>query len=415
MKVNAVKFYTIVFVIVLLTQLYFTFKYTIFIQIFVIALFFAFEKVKISLRFFKTIVPIIYLFIIGFIGMLLYKYPLYNINKDILHFLKPILGIFLGYIFYRKIDNLKLFVKTVVITGFISSIIHFLLILSIQRINNVADLRIFGTDSFIELTAVLFLVFYKKFNAEALFSSKLHHYGVLIPVLTSSILYFSRTMIVMAIIAILSIYGYTIITRRTIKIIGALLVLTIAFYSFLFSINIHRNNGGVESFFYKVKNAPAEVFKTKVDRENHADLWDHWRGYEASRAVALLNEKPITYIFGCGYGSLVNLKLYAPLSAGNPKGMKYISELHNGYLYILYKTGIIGILFYLIFLISLYYKIYIKVNFISVFISLFGLSYIITTIVTVGINNSNDALMMVLGALLFFDEKDKLKRESIND
>lgn len=415
MKVNAVKFYSIVFVIVLLTQLYFTFKYTIFIQIFVLALFFTFEKASVSLRFFKTVVPIIYLFIIGFLGMILYKYPLFNINKDVLHFIKPLLGIFLGYVFYKKINNLKLFIKTIIITGFISSIIHFLLILSIQRINNVADIRSFGTDSFIELTAVLFLVFYRKFNNENLFSNKLYYYGILIPVLFSSILYFSRTMIVMTIVALLSINGYTIITKQTIKIIAVLILFTIGFYAFLFSINIHRNNGGVESFLYKVKNAPAEVFKSKVDRENHADLWDHWRGYEASRAIALLNEKPITYVFGCGYGSLVNLKLYAPLSKDNTKGMKYISELHNGYLYILYKTGIIGIFFYLFFLINLYSKIYINRNFISVFISLIGLSYIVTTLVTVGINNSNDALMIVLGALLFFDEKEKLKTLSTND
>lgn len=415
MKINAVKFYSIVFVIVLLTQLYFTFKYTIFIQIFVLALFFTFEKASISLRFFKTVLPIIYLFAIGFLGMIIYNYPLFNINKDVLHFIKPILGVFLGYVFYKKINDIKLFIKTVIITGFISSMIHYLLILSIHKINNVADIRSFGTDSFIELTAVLFLVFYRKFNTDKLFTNKLHHYGILIPVLISSILYFSRTMIVMTVIAILTIYGYTIITRRTIKIIAVLILSTIGFYAFLFSINIHRNNGGVESFLYKVKNAPAEVFKSKVDRENHADLWDHWRGYEASRAVALLNEKPVTYVFGCGYGSLVNLKLYAPLSKDDLKGMRYISELHNGYLYILYKTGIIGIFFYLFFLSSLYYKIYINSNFVSVFISLIGLSYIVTTLVTVGINNSNDALMIVLGALLFFDEKNKLKTLSTND
>lgn len=415
MKVNAVKFYSIVFGIVLLTQLYFTFKYTIFIQLFVLSLFFTLEKPKTSLRFIKTIVPIIYLFIIGFVGIILYNYPLYNINKDVLHFIKPILGVILGYVFYRKINNIKLFTKTVIISGFISSIIHFLLILSIQRINNVSDIRLYGTDSFIELMAVLFLLFYKKFKDENIFSNKLYHYIILIPILFSSILYFSRTMIVMTVIAVLTIYGFTIITRQTIKIIVALIIFTIGFYIFLFSMNIHRNNGGVESFLYKIKNAPAEVFKSKVDRENHADLWDHWRGYEASRAFALLDEKPITYVFGCGYGSLVNLKLYAPLSKNDEKGMKYISELHNGYIYILYKTGIFGLFFYLFFLISLYYKIYINRNFVSVFISLIGLSYIVTTLVTVGINNSNDALMLVLGALLYFDEKDKLKKLSTND
>lgn len=415
MKINAIKFYTILFVIVIFTQLYFTFKITIFIQLFVLSIFFILERNTISLRFLKTIVPIIYLFAIGLLGMIIYRYQFYNINKDILHFIKPILGVSLGYFFYKKINNLKLFVKTIVITGFLSSIVHFLLILSIQKIYNVADLRSQGTDNFIELMAVLFLLFYKKFEKENLFQNTLLRRILLFTIIISSVLYFSRTMFIMTFIALLTIYGYTTITIKTIKVISALLSFTILFYIFLFSININRNKGGVESFLYKLKNAPAEVFKSKVDRENHADLWDHWRGYEASRAVALLNEKPVSYIFGCGYGSLVNLKLYAPLSKDDIKGMKYISELHNGYLYILYKTGIIGIFFYLFFLIKLYSKIYQHQNFISIFISFIGLSYIVTTLVTVGINNSNDALMILLGALLFFDEKTNIKIILSND
>jgi hypothetical protein len=91
MKINATKFYSIVFVIVIFTQLYITFKYTIFIQIFVLSIFFILEKNKFSLRFLKTITPIIYLFCIGLLGMIIYRYHLYNINKDILHFRKPIL------------------------------------------------------------------------------------------------------------------------------------------------------------------------------------------------------------------------------------------------------------------------------------------------------------------------------------
>lgn len=401
--------------IVIFTQLYFTFKITIFIQLFVLSIFFILEKNTISLRFLKTIVPIIYLFAIGLFGMIIYRYQFYNINKDILHFIKPILGVSLGYFFYKKINNLKLFAKTIVITGFLSSIVHFLLILSIQKIYNVADLRSQGTDNFIELMAVLFLLFYKKFEKENLFQNTLLRRILLFTIIISSILYFSRTMFMMTFIALLTIYGYTTITIKTIKVISTLMGFTILFYIFLFSININRNRGGVESFLYKLKNAPAEVFKSKVDRENHADLWDHWRGYEASRAVALLNENPISYIFGCGYGSLVNLKLYAPLSKDDIKGMKYISELHNGYLYILYKTGIIGIFFYLFFLIKLYSKIYKNQNFISIFISFIGLSYIVTTLVTVGINNSNDALMILLGALLVFDEKTNIKTILSND
>lgn len=409
MKVNAVKFYTIVFVIVIFLQLYiYSFRFNIFFQLFILTSFFTLEKVKVSTEFLKISLPILLIFLIGFIGMLFDRYHLFNIIKDIFHFIKPLLAVTIGYCFYRKINNFKLFIKTIVITGFLSAILHYIIIIFfIKNIENVSNIREHGTDNFLELIAIFFLVYYKRFQNENIFPSKLKYRVIFIALLISNILYFSRTMIVMAILALLTIYGYTVINKRGLKIAGVLTLFLIGFYTFLFSINIQRNKKGIESFLYKIKNAPAEVFKTKIDRENHADLWDHWRGYEAKRAFALLNENPKGYIFGCGYGSLVNLKFYAPLS-NDLKGMKYISELHNGYVYILYKTGIIGLVLYFIFLISLYVKIYIDKNFITIFISLIGLSFLFTTLVTVGINNSNEVLLFFLGALLFFNEKQKL-------
>ena len=407
MKVNAIKFYTSIFVIVLFLQLYvFSFRFNIFFQLFILCSFIVLEKTKISTRFFNTAIPILLIFLVGFIGMLFDRYHLFNITKDIFHFIKPILAIFIGYCFYKKINNFKLFIKTIVITGFLSALVHyFIIIFFIKNIDTVSNIREHGTDNFVELFALLFLVFYKRFQKERLFSSRLIHFIILIPLFISCVLYFSRTMIVVAIMALLTIYGYTIVTKKTLKISGFLLLFILGFYALLFSVNIHRNSKGIESFLYKVRNAPAEVFKTHIDRENHVDLWDHWRGYEASRAFALLNEKPTNYIFGCGYGSLVNLKFYAPLS-NDPKGMKFISELHNGYVYILYKTGIIGLLLYLYFLFLFYVKIYFDRRFTTVFISAIGMSFLFSTLVTVGINNNNDIIIMLLGALLFFYEKE---------
>ena len=390
-------------------QLYiYSFRFNIFFQLFVLTGFFALEKVKISTSFFKTSLPLVIIFTLGFIGMAFERYHLYNIIKDIFHFIKPVLAICIGYCFYKKINNFKLFVKTIIVTGFISAILHYIIIIFfIKNIETVSNIREHGTDNFMELIAIFFLAYYKKFQNDQLFQSKIIHKTIFGVLLTSSVLYFSRTMIVMAILTLLTIYGYTIINRKGLRIAALLLIFTLGFYAFLFSINLQRNKKGIDSFLYKVKNAPAEVFKTRINRENHADLWDHWRGYEANRALTLLNDKPIRYFFGCGYGSLVNLKFYAPLS-GEPKGMKYISELHNGYVYILYKIGIVGLLLYLLFLFNMYLKIYFNKDFITIFISAIGLSFIFTTLVTVGINNSNESLMFILGALLFFKERQKV-------
>lgn len=405
MKINKIKFYTALFAVVLFLQLYLhSFKTNIFIQIAVLLFFFQIEHLRFPIKYLKAVFPIICIFIICFVGTIIYRYPLVGIIKDIFHFIKPILGLTLGYFFYKQINDFKLFVKTIVLVGFASAVVHLLIIFLFSDTGTVYGIREFAKDNFLELFAIFLLGYYKKFQKESLFERKSSYHLIFCILLLSCFLYLSRTMIVSAVIALLSIYGFTIITKNTLKFLGFLLIFIVGLYVYLFSVNIQRNKPGLEAFLYKIKIAPSELFKTKIDRQDHTDLWDHWRGYEAKRAIASMNEKPASYIFGSGHGSLVNLKFYAPLT-DDRKGMKFISELHNGYVYILYKTGIIGLLIYISFLTKLYKKIYIQFDMVSVFISAIGLIYFFTTLTITGIYNSNDTIIFILGALLFFSSQ----------
>ncbi|GAA4068365.1 hypothetical protein GCM10022389_11930 [Flavobacterium cheonanense] len=405
MKINSTKFYSGLFVIVILLQLYLpSFKLNLIIQLFLLALFFYYEKVKVNIQFYKIISPLFLLFFIGFIGAIINNFGMFNIIKDISHFLKPIIGLLIGYLFYKKIDNLKTFTKTIVLVGFISAIIHFIIVFGFSKTNTVAEIREYGRDNYLELFSFFFLSFYKKLTNDNLFDNKLNYRIVFWVLLLSCILYLSRTMMVLAILLLLSINGYTKITMKGLKAMGIFLLAIIGFYIFLHSIKIDRGKPGLEAFLFKVKIAPEEIFKTRIDRENHKELWDHWRGYEAKRAFDLMTEYPSSFVFGTGYGSLVNLKFEAPLTGEN-KGMKFISELHNGFAYVFYKTGIIGLIIYLSFLISLYKVIYKNSNYATAFISSIGILYFFTTLTITGIYNSRDIIIFILGALLFFKDK----------
>lgn len=405
MKINSTKFYSGLFVIVILLQLYLpSFKLNIIFQLFLLALFLFYEKIKVNIQFYKIISPLFLLFFIGFIGAIINNFGMFNIIKDISHFLKPITGLLIGYLFYKKIDNLKTFTKTIVLVGFISAIIHFIIVFGFSKTNTVAEIREYGRDNYLELFSFFFLSFYKKLTNDNLFDNKLNYRIVFWVLLLSCILYLSRTMMVLAILLLLSINGYTKITMKGLKAMGIFLLAIIGFYIFLHSIKIDRGKPGLEAFLFKVKIAPEEIFKTRIDRENHKELWDHWRGYEAKRAFDLMTEYPSSFVFGTGYGSLVNLKFEAPLTGEN-KGMKFISELHNGFAYVFYKTGIIGLIIYLSFLISLYKVIYKNSNYATAFISSIGILYFFTTLTITGIYNSRDIIIFILGALLFFKDK----------
>ena len=407
MKINKNLFYSRLFIVVLLLQLYLpSFKINLFFQLAVIILYFFFEFKKIPKLYFKKAVPLLILLFVGFIGTIINGYDKSQIIKDFFHFLKPVLGILIGYLFYKKIDNYLLFIKNVILAGFISAIIHFIILIFFADLStgSVNSLREFSRDNFLELTSLFFLVGFKKIYKKNI-DLKYNKIYLLVLILSCS-LYLSRTMFLVSFVFIFSIFGYTKFNLKGLKIILVFMVAIGLFYTYLFSVKIDRNKAGIESFLYKVKIAPSELFNTKIDRENHKDLWDHWRGYEAKRALVLMEDKPISYIIGTGFGSLVNLKFKAPLD-GEKKGMKYISELHNGYVYVLYKTGFFGLLIYFFFLISLYKEIYKKEVFETVFISAIGIIYLITTLTITGLFNNRDVFVFILGGLLVFNSKKK--------
>lgn len=402
MKITAAKFYSILFLFVVFAQMYLaSFKANVLLQIIILGIYLFYEKLSFDRNFLKTILPLFLLFLLPFVGMCFHEKEIYNVVKDIFHFIKPIVGIGIGYFFFKKINDFKLFVKSIALLGLASSMVHFIIIFVFSKTSTVSEIREFGRDNLLELFSLLFLLVYKKSQKETLFSNKTTQFLIGALLVMSNLLYLSRTMFVVAIICILSIVGLSIITKKTIKIILFLCVLIGLFYFYLLSIKLER-----DSFLYKLKIAPSELFKTHIDRNNHADLWDHWRGYEAKRAIALMDQNPSSYLLGCGYGSLVNLKFYAPLSDNSSeKGLKYISELHNGYAYILYKTGIIGIFLYLFFCFELYKKIYYNKQFVTIFISAIGLTFLFTTITITGIYNTKDTIVFILGGLLFFEHK----------
>lgn len=399
------------FIVVLLCEIYLpSYKINFALQfLFLIGILLT-TKCKISKPTLLIIAPLVLIFIIGLLGFFYEKHDLSFIIKDITYFLKPINGILLSYFLFRKGFDLVIFLKTILFVGCLTAFIHLfgIFILGDFANNSIHKLRgDFGLDNFIEIFAFYILLFSKKHMNEWLIRKKVFRFLVLFFLLISIYLYFSRTMLVVFFVMGFSLLGYAKITVKTLKFISIAVVSILVLYAYLFSVKLDRNAKGAEAFLYKIKIAPEEIFKSKIDRNNHKELWDHWRGYEAKRAIYLMEENPTSYFIGTGFGSLVNLKFQAPV--GGEGGMKYISRLHNGYIFVLYKTGILGLLLYFVFLTSLYMKIY-RFNtnnsnqiLVNRLISSIGLFYIFTTLIISGIYIPRDAVVFVLGGLLSFN------------
>ena len=119
--------------------------------------------------------------------------------------------------------------------------------------------------------------------------------------------------------------------------------------------NVDSNSDGIGGFVFKIQNTYNEIFESldieKIKRDKR-ELWKHWRGYEAQSAIERLNTGGLpSWLFGQGFGSTVDLGVEVELAN---ETVRYIPILHNGFVYVLYKTGIIGLLLYLFYIIYLY-------------------------------------------------------------
>ena len=405
-KVKTSVLYSALFSVLLLAQLYVpSFKVNIVLQLFALGFLFYSNLAKISVKFLNTIAPLCLLFVLPLIVGLFYFISLENYIKDIFYFFKPIIGITLGYLFFKRINNVESFLKVIILTGLLSALIHFIILLFFTNFlsGNVAEIREYGKDNFLELFALFFYVYRNKFIEKEIYSKRQQNI-ILIFLLISCILYLSRTMLIVAFIMYATIGGYTKITKKTLSVLVIFTLISILFYTYLYSTNLKRGADGIEGFLYKLKIAPAELFKTKVDRNDHSKLWDYWRAYEALRAIELMNETPTSYIYGTGFGSLINLKFNAPLGDSD-KGIRFISETHNGYVFAVYKSGILGLFLMMIFLFGLYRLIYFDKNTLNIFISGIALTFIFTTLTITGIFNKRDIIIFILGGLLYFQQK----------
>lgn len=368
------------------------------------------KNVSISKPILTILVILVILIFLGTVSSIFKGYEIYNVVRDILHFSRPLLLIFSGFLLSKKINDASFFIKTVVYISLLFAIKHlFLLGISTYKRGTIEELRLIaGAGNFIEVIGLVFLiVFFKK---RILNITKITKSVFILIIAISIFYYFSRTMLMVIPILLLSVYGYTILSRKAFEYSFLGLLLMIGLYGYLYTLDLNPDKKGIENFFYKIKNAPAEVFTTpsKYDPENHKEIFDHWRGYEASLAIKQMSDNKLNYFFGKGFGSLVDLGFKAPI--GGVDGLRFIPHIHNGYVYIFFKTGIFGVLFYLIIIYNLYKRAYLKsdddyIKTINRLISGFGIYFFITTFVITGLYNSEEVSIYLLGCFYGFNVK----------
>ena len=311
---------------------------------------------KINIKLANILFLLAVIFIVGAFGIFKLDNTFQVYIKDIVYYSRPIIVILASFFLIRIIKDKEFLFTSIITLGFIYSIIHiFKIVINVNNIASIVDIRVFGGRyNHVELIALIFIITLKDIKIRNYFTKLTFKFLVFL-LIVSFLLYFSRVMFVVLVLFFMAYKGYFKLTKKGIKKIFFGTILLVIFMAIINHFKVDSNSQGIGGFVFKIQNTYDEIFES-LDIENikldKRQLWKHWRGYEAQSAIEELNSEGLSsWVFGEGFGSTVDLGVEVDLA--NEK-VRYIPILHNGFVYVLFKTGIFGLIVYLIYVLYLY-------------------------------------------------------------
>ena len=298
---------------------------------------------KIQRSYLKLIWPLLAILAIGFMGVS--EHELNHIFRDIAFSLTPISLIFIGYWMAGNKAMWPLILKVMVIFGFVFALIHlsaFILDPALLSADSMEIRKSAGGTGDLVVLAFVFGLFQKHCGANDLFPRLLPRLIVMPVLLASFVLSYSRTELIVAIILILSLLGW--LSRINRRLVLAIAVIMVGYISLAVVTPVNEDG----TFRSKIVRSATEVAVSNY--QDLSDIVSNWRGFEAYKAVeTYLSGDVHQHVFGQGFGALVDLGFYMPLGGDGDVEFRYIPITHNGYVYILLKVGILGLVCYAFF------------------------------------------------------------------
>jgi len=286
---------------------------------------------------------------LGMIGAI--RHSPYEVIKDLWYFTNPSIAFIAGYVLTRAGVRFGTILSTFMIVGFITAIVHLgLMIFSVgmEGAETISEIRGLAGPGYFA-TVVAFAVGLVMWPARGMLPLWLRtgvwaHIVVAIT-FVSIVLSFSRTLwLCIAIVVVLTV-ARTWHTNRASLAVGALAILVVSAVTFWVSTSD-------TAFAEKVTDSLSEL--GAVDFASSSEINRHWRAFESAAALDTFTSAGwVKMLFGHGFGKQIDLGITFELA-----GSTYdeIPILHNGYLYALVKTGIVGLMLVVTLLYLLYRK-----------------------------------------------------------
>lgn len=293
------------------------------------------------------IAPMLLFILFGLLG--LFKNAPYDVFKDVWYAGKSVLALMAGYMLMPVIKDLRGLIKVFLWAATLSALFHLakfiidpsLLSASVNELREGA-----GKGFFISVLAVSLVAACQHFRLEV-FRRPWTVWLIMALSLTSLAMSFSRTFWLSLAVMLISVYG--LLTLRNMKRLMVLFALIALAGILVMTAPESEQTGPNATLRGKMAYSIKEVMVSNY--RSMADINQNWRGYESFRAViTYLSGSEVQYATGRGFGTMVDLGIYIRL--GGDEKFRFIPTLHNGYMYILVKTGVIGLLIYAYFLLK---------------------------------------------------------------
>jgi len=289
-----------------------------------------------------VMLPFVFIALVGLHGLV--RHDLYDAMKDAWYILYPALAFLVGFALMRGFRRVDALIGATLVAAVLVAAIHLsifavrpdLLTLPATAIRSLAGtgyyVTCFGVALPLGALAVPGLIAkrHRVLAAVAFLAS-----------LASLTLAFSRTLPIIATILLVAV-ALPVTRRRAVAFAAAVVVIAgVVAAGGLNADSALRYRGG------DLLNKWTRLLEEIEVREYHtpALINQNWRGHESARGLATYTAgNPLERIVGRGFGQSIDLGLFINLSVREKS--RYIPILHNGYVYLLVKTGLAGLAAY---------------------------------------------------------------------
>ena len=281
----------------------------------------------------------------------------YEYFKDAWYVMNPALIMLTGYVLYMAKPDLSRGLRAFVIGGVIVGIWQvrgYFFFPEIIMMPAVTIRKVIGTGFYAPVLAVVVLLATFPMWRERL---KLHPVvgWVLLTIASLAVIgVFSRTAVMVIGLGLLAAWG-AFAAREWLRLLFPVVGLVLVTSVMQVVIDVDSNRS-LETFAGKFALSLRELAVAHYSDVRDINL--NFRGYETKRALLQFGEgSAAQMLFGQGFGATVDLGISMPLevtSSGTVRLMRHVGLLHNGYMFLLIKVGIIGLACYIAVLLYLY-------------------------------------------------------------